>query len=505
MNAGDFFTIQSRGIQLVAECAGMSAEDFLAMGADGTTAAEFAHLVQVYFEPADAPSSRNRSRTRNRSAQSEARDRAAAKAQARAEAQAKSLATAQAAARDFATKQGHSLRTLTRIEEHVSRVSKDRRWELRLLLCSLPWQEHDTAAADFRGPSKQSNPERGVRMTRRANGNHTMSITDTPQAVADMYGVLTAQATAEAQAAAEAQVAAAEESLPGLNGDISSERDGTTASPDQHGSNAAAAGPHGDTATDSDTTAGGQANADLNGSNTADHHDDGDGGDSDRGAGKPYRPSPVELVDAAHTIFFGTDDNDDSVPHATRPQVRTNVIIRLEDLDTIIHGHGEEITVELTNGARMTGAQLVARKLAEIGLITLVHPFTGPVNLYTARSASYKQRLMAWAEHPTCAWPGCNKPAEESQIHHIRRHKDNGQTEPSNLVPLCKYHNGTNDDDPTKPTGRGIIDRINGRIVWFPPWGGPPWYIPSPAHPDPPPHPPDPPEPPEPPEPPQRE
>ncbi|WP_235923129.1 HNH endonuclease signature motif containing protein [Corynebacterium lizhenjunii] len=501
MYAGDFFTIQSRGIHLVAECVGMSAEDFLAMGADGTTAAEFAHLVQVCFESADAPSSRNRSskaQARNRSAQSEARDRAAAKAQA----QAKSLATAQAAARDFATKQGHSLRTLTRIEEHVSRVSKDRRWELRLLLCSLPWQEHDTAAADFRGPSKQSNPERGVRMTRRANGNHTMSITDTPQAVADMYGVLTAQAqaaaqakaetqaAAEAQVAAEAQAHAAQESHPGLD---------NNADPDLNGA-------------EPDTT-GGQVNADLYGSNNADHldadrHDGGDGGDgvdSGRVAGRPYRPSPVDLVDAAHTIFFGTDDNDDSVPHAARPQVRTNVIIRLEDLDTIIHGHGEEITVELTNGARMTGAQLVARKLADIGLITLVHPFAGPVNLYTARSASYKQRLMAWAEHPTCAWPGCNKPAEESQIHHIRRHKDNGQTEPSNLVPLCKYHNGTNDDDPTKPTGRGIIERLNGRIVWFPPWGGPPWYIPSPAHPDPPPHPPHPPHSPNPPDPPQRE
>nr|WP_235923185.1 HNH endonuclease signature motif containing protein [Corynebacterium lizhenjunii] len=345
-----------------------------------------------------------------------------------------------------------------------------------------------------------------------------MSITDTPQAVADMYGVLTAQAqaaaeaqaAAQAQAAAEAQAAAAQESLPDLNGDTSSNRDSTT-DPGQHDSHNPAAGPHGDTVPDSDRdgakpdTTGGQANADVYGSDTADHHDGGDGGDPGQVAGRPYRPSPVDLVDAAHTIFFGTDDNDNSVPHAARPQVRTNVIIRLEDLDTIIHGHGEEITVELTNGARMTGAQLVARKLAEIGLITLVHPFTGPVNLYTARSASYKQRLMAWAEHPTCAWPGCNKPAEESQIHHIRRHKDNGQTEPSNLVPLCKYHNGTNDDDPTKPTGRGIIERLNGRIVWFPPWGGPPWYIPSPAHPDPPPHPPHPPHSPNPPDPPQRE
>ncbi|WP_235923136.1 hypothetical protein [Corynebacterium lizhenjunii] len=386
MKLGDYLKAQTWGIRLVAQCTGMTVEDFQAAGADPTTATDLATLVRVYFGPvraADSPT--------------------------------------QAAAREHAANQGHTLATLTNIERLVRPITKDHTWQLRALLCSLPAAEHEAAAADFRGPSKQSNPERGVRMTRRANGNHTMSITDTPQSVADMYGVLTAQAqaaaeaqaaaqtqaAAEAQAAAGAQAATAQESLPGLD---------NNADPDHHGSHAAAAGSHSDTAADPNT-AGGQANADLSGSNTADqndgsdtanhldadHHDGGDGGDPGQVAGRPYRPSPVDLVDAAHTIFFGTDDNDNPVPHAARPQVRTNVIIRLEDLDKIIHGHGEEITVELTNGARMTGAQLVARKLAEIGLITLVHPFTGPVNLYTARSASYKQRLMAWAEHPTCA------------------------------------------------------------------------------------------------------
>ncbi len=37
---------------------------------------------------------------------------------------------------------------------------------------------------------------------------------------------------------------------------------------------------------------------------------------------------------------------------------------------------------------------------------TLVHPHEGPVNLYlTKRFANRKQRLMAGAENPTCAWP----------------------------------------------------------------------------------------------------
>ena len=48
-----------------------------------------------------------------------------------------------------------------------------------------------------------------------------------------------------------------------------------------------------------------------------------------------------------------------------------------------------------------------------------------------------------------------------------------GYTNIKNLTFLCAYHNGINDDDPTKPTGRGYVFRMPGGIEYIPPWGIP--------------------------------
>ena len=143
----------------------------------------------------------------------------------------------------------------------------------------------------------------------------------------------------------------------------------------------------------------------------------------------------------------------------------------LDELDRIIDGDGEEITIQLTNGARLTGAELVARTLSERGLITLVHPFEGAVNLYrTERMANEKQRLMAAAENPVCPWPRCNYPADKCQIHHLEAWQRGGDTNMANLAACCPYHNGVNDDDPNAPPRRGRLARRRGRVVWQPPW-----------------------------------
>ena len=185
-----------------------------------------------------------------------------------------------------------------------------------------------------------------------------------------------------------------------------------------------------------------------------------------------------DLLTAAHTVFRGGG--------GSGQKLQSNVIVRLDELDRIVDGDGEEIELQLTNGATMTGADFVREALADVGLITLVHPHAGPVNLYMAsRFAIPKQRLALSAEHPTCAWPGCNAPADESQIHHLIRFQDGGPTNMANMVPLCAYHNAVNDDDPERPTGRGRLDRIDGRVHYLPPWAGPPVPIPSPAHPPP--------------------
>ncbi|MGO3830389.1 MAG: HNH endonuclease signature motif containing protein, partial [Corynebacterium casei] len=70
----------------------------------------------------------------------------------------------------------------------------------------------------------------------------------------------------------------------------------------------------------------------------------------------------------------------------------------------------------------------------------------GPVNLYEARFASGKQRILAIAENLVCPWPDCKVPADRCLVHHIDAHKNGGQTNPSNLSALCSYHNGVNDD-----------------------------------------------------------
>ena len=146
--------------------------------------------------------------------------------------------------------------------------------------------------------------------------------------------------------------------------------------------------------------------------------------------------------------------------------LRTNVIITLDQLTEILNdddGTGDDVLLKMTNGATITGRDLVSRMLADIGLVTLVHPVKGPVNLYRlSRFANSKQRLMAMAENPTCPWDGCYHPADSAQIHHLKAWKYGGHTNPENLTVACPYHNGVNDDDPSTPR-HGRLERVNGK------------------------------------------
>ena len=150
--------------------------------------------------------------------------------------------------------------------------------------------------------------------------------------------------------------------------------------------------------------------------------------------------------------------------------LRTNIIITLDELTEVLSGEGDDITLTMTNGATLKGSDFVTRMLADAGLVTLVHPYTGPANLYRlSRCANEKQRLMAMAEMPTCAWPGCRHPADKAQVHHLRAWRLGGNTNPENLTMVCPYHNGVNDDDPSRPR-RGRLERVNGKVRRIPPW-----------------------------------
>ena len=169
---------------------------------------------------------------------------------------------------------------------------------------------------------------------------------------------------------------------------------------------------------------------------------------------------------AAEEIFFGGSA-------AARATLSTTVVIPIADLAALTNGDGDDIQLQLTNGAIISGAEYATRALEEAGHAVLIDPMHGPVNAYrTKRYANHKQRTMALAENPTCAWPGCNKAGEECQYHHIKAWEHGGETNAANLVTLCAYHNGINDDDPNAPPRRGRIERINGQTTWIPPRHG---------------------------------
>ena len=146
----------------------------------------------------------------------------------------------------------------------------------------------------------------------------------------------------------------------------------------------------------------------------------------------------------------------------------TLVTVTLPELTQVIHGD-HDVELRMANGARITGKDFVQRMFTQHGFVTLISPCAGPVNLYrTSRLANWKQRFMLAAETNTCAWPGCHHPVEDCQMHHIVPWVEGGQTNIENLAPLCPYHNGINDDH--REGRRGYIDRIDGKIVWIPPW-----------------------------------
>jgi hypothetical protein len=138
--------------------------------------------------------------------------------------------------------------------------------------------------------------------------------------------------------------------------------------------------------------------------------------------------------------------------------------------DHHFHSDGKVTT---TDGALVNLSDLVDEKLARTGWAAVtgttddspVIKLVGAFVKVRSRFASPPQRLAAIIENLACTWPECDIPASKCQIHHIKAHKHGGQTTGVNLVPLCKKHNGMNDDNPGQ--------RTNGRIERDPQTGRP--------------------------------
>lgn len=189
-------------------------------------------------------------------------------------------------------------------------------------------------------------------------------------------------------------------------------------------------------------------------------------------------PMAAQMADLLADLLF--DPNGASVPVSVPRPV---VLVPIQEWTRIQSGLGDDITLYMTDGTTMTGAQFLAQEYGAELEVAAFHPVEGAVNLYrTQRFANAKQRDLAKMVMPTCPVPGCRHSADACQIHHVRPWKHGGETNLSNLAPLCRYHYGVHDDDygidpgnSDKPGDqrRGHIEIRAGTPVWVSPRGYP--------------------------------
>lgn len=180
---------------------------------------------------------------------------------------------------------------------------------------------------------------------------------------------------------------------------------------------------------------------------------------------------PAAIIASLYDPVKNADDPVDALHQAVtggrsvETILRPIVTIPLDKADTVLDGTGDETVFSCSDGVTRTSCEIVGARLDEHWGFALIHPVEGPVDLVRSkRFANTKQRVLAAVENPTCAWEGCNKPADECQVHHLLPWQYGGHTTSSNLTTCCAYHNGVNDDDPAGPGTRGRLERVDGTV-----------------------------------------
>ncbi|WJY97134.1 HNH endonuclease signature motif containing protein [Corynebacterium fournieri] len=179
----------------------------------------------------------------------------------------------------------------------------------------------------------------------------------------------------------------------------------------------------------------------------------------------PALPAAAQMEEEFWRILDGTTGG--VVAAAPRPIV----MVPIDAHARILAGDGDDVVLTLTDGTTMTGAEYLEYEFGDALEVAAFHPEHGAVNLYdTERFANQKQRDLACMVSPVCAFPGCRHGALGCEIHHVHAWKHGGLTNMNNLVPLCRYHNRINDDDPWRRK-RGHITMIRGAPWWISPRG----------------------------------
>lgn len=189
-----------------------------------------------------------------------------------------------------------------------------------------------------------------------------------------------------------------------------------------------------------------------------------------RGGLDPDRPEGPQMAARLMSMLRGdsdTADTSDTAPTVPAAAPRPVVLVPLDTHTKVLKGDTDEVTLTLSDGTTLTGAEYLTLLHTEDLEVAMFHPEQGAVNLYrTQRYANHKQRTLASLTSPGCPVPGCARPADFCQMHHVKEWADGGETNVDNLAPLCRYHNRINARAPGKrKAGRIIMHK--GRPTWI--------------------------------------
>ena len=120
----------------------------------------------------------------------------------------------------------------------------------------------------------------------------------------------------------------------------------------------------------------------------------------------------------------------------TRPSVIVTIpaltLLGADDTPATLDGYGP---IDLDTARRLAGE-------ATSWVRVLTHPVTGAPLALDRSTYRVPTALRRWlgATSPTCAFPGCARPARDCDLDHLRAWGEGGATDADNLDPECRHH-----------------------------------------------------------------
>ena len=150
--------------------------------------------------------------------------------------------------------------------------------------------------------------------------------------------------------------------------------------------------------------------------------------------GRDPRPADRRRAEALIEICRRATDAGGSAPATTKAQVV--VLIGFEPLTNTVRGAGTTLT-----GQDLSPATI--RKLAcDASIIPIVLGSEGqPLDVGRTKRLVTPALLAAlWVRDKTCTFPGCGRPPNWCDSHHVRHWIDGGETSLTNMALLCAHH-----------------------------------------------------------------